>query len=87
MPLSLKLMQFLPCLVDGAKILIVDDDIQLREYTAEPLISFGYSPFQTGDADNLIIETSRAQADLIILDFRFPGVDGLTALRKLRKKV
>jgi|GEM_PF-986435 len=70
----------------GHKILIVDDDIQLREYTAELLASFGYSPFQIGDADNLVVESTRAEVDLILLDFHLPGQDGLTALRKLREK-
>ncbi|MBT4934362.1 MAG: response regulator [Rhodospirillaceae bacterium] len=71
----------------GQKILIVDDDIALRQYTAQLLIGCGYTVSQLGDADNLVNEARREEVDLILLDFHLPGVDGLMALRQLRSKL
>jgi DNA-binding response OmpR family regulator len=71
----------------GQKILIVDDDHSLREYTAQLLIAAGHTVAQLGDADNLALEARRGEIDLILLDFHLPGIDGLMALRHLRKKL
>ncbi|NQU57077.1 MAG: response regulator [Rhodospirillales bacterium] len=71
----------------GQKILVVDDDIALREYTAQLLLAAGHTVHQLGDAENLVHEARRWEVDLILLDFHLPGVDGLVALRQLRSSL
>ncbi|MBC8268593.1 MAG: response regulator [Rhodospirillaceae bacterium] len=71
----------------GQNILVVEDDVALREYTALLLVADGHTVSQLGDADNLANVVRREEADLILLDFHLPGIDGLMALRQLRSKL
>jgi len=71
----------------GQKILIVDDDSALCEYTAQLLAASGHTVIQLGDADNLIIEARRNEADLILLDYHLPGISGLVALLQIRSSL
>jgi DNA-binding response OmpR family regulator len=68
----------------GQNILIIEDDIQLREYTAELLKRAGHTVRQLGDADDLVNVVRQMQVDLILMDYHLPGIDGLLALRELR---
>lgn len=69
----------------GQKILIVDNDIELRNYTAQLLTDCSHMVCQLGDAENLVFEARRREVDLILLDFHLPGIDGLLALRHIRR--
>jgi len=71
----------------GQKILIIDDDMALREYTAQILSAAGHSVYQLGDAGNILHEVRRGEIDLILLDFHLPGIDGLLALRQIRSNL
>lgn len=71
----------------GQRILVVDDDAALREYTAQLLIAGGHNVSQLGDADNLLHEVRRGEIDLVLLDFHLPGIDGLVALRQIRSNL
>lgn len=66
------------------RILIVDDDIEIRSLLAEYLDGQGYETVtaQNGEAMWQVLRTSRA--DLIVLDINMPGDDGLTLCRNLR---
>src|SRR5512136_905829 len=67
------------------KILVVDDDPNLRETLALNLRSSGYRVVTAGDG---VIALEQAQAehpDLIILDLMLPELDGLTVCRSLRQ--
>jgi len=71
----------------GQKILIVDDDDALCAYTAQLLVEAGHTVFQLGDADNLVVEARRREADLILLDYHLPGISGLVALLQIRSNL
>lgn len=68
------------------KILVCDDETDLREMLQEYLEKRGYQVQLAGDADQLrdLIEVDAP--DLIILDINMPGEDGLSALRRLRSE-
>ena len=68
------------------KILIVDDDAELREALVEQLAQL--EEFETIAVDNGTkgVETAKAgQIDLVIMDVGLPDVDGREAVRILRK--
>src|SRR3954469_25290335 len=68
-----------------ARILIVDDHPLTREALSSLLGAHGLDV--TGcasDGAEAIVEAARLQPDLILLDLSMPGVDGLTALPRLR---
>lgn len=67
------------------QILVVDDDVELRDLLRDYLVKQGMEVSVLHSADSLERRLERERADLIVLDLMMPGVDGLTALRRLRE--
>lgn len=67
-----------------SRILIVDDDAEIRSLLADYLDGQGYETMtaQNGEAMQQALRNSRI--DLIVLDINMPGEDGLTLCRNLR---
>ncbi|HVW52994.1 MULTISPECIES: response regulator [unclassified Trinickia] len=68
----------------ATQILVVDDDAELRDLLRDYLVRQGIEVSVLHDAATLERRLERERPDLIVLDLMMPGVDGLTALRKLR---
>jgi CheY-like chemotaxis protein len=70
-----------------AKILIIDDDLDIIDSLKMILESNGYEVAVKTDTDNLIEDIRQASPDLIILDIIFPEDPnaGFTAARTLHK--
>src|SRR3954468_20142363 len=69
-----------------ARILIVDDHPLTREALASLLGAHGLDVIGcASDGAEAIVEAGRLQPDLVLLDLSMPGVDGLTALPRLRE--
>ncbi|MGH8597401.1 MAG: response regulator, partial [Gammaproteobacteria bacterium] len=69
----------------SARILIVDDEADLREMVAEYLVENGFQVITASDAA-YAREIMRTQsADLAVVDVRMPGEDGLSLARYLRE--
>ena len=66
------------------KILVVDDDPDLRQLLADYLNRNGYDTLLAQDATDLEHRISRFEPDLVILDRMMPGGDGVDACRRLR---
>lgn len=66
------------------QILICDDETHLREMVAEYLTARDYEILEAEDPIALRELLTKTNPDLILLDIRMPGEDGLTALRALR---
>ncbi|MPM56450.1 Sensor histidine kinase RcsC [bioreactor metagenome] len=69
---------------DQAKILIVDDDRELRELIAETLSEYGYDSRAAKNGAELFAALEREAFDLILLDIMMPGEDGLSLCRRRR---
>ena len=69
---------------DQPKILVCDDETDLREMLQEYLQKRGYQVSLAGDAEGLRAAIDETPPELIILDINMPGEDGLSALRRLR---
>lgn len=70
-----------------AKIIVLaDDEIMLRDLLAELLESYDYEVVcvQNG-AEVFKLLTEEIKADLLIIDFNMPEMDGLTCIKKLRE--
>jgi two-component system torCAD operon response regulator TorR len=67
-----------------AQILVVDDEILTRQCLNDYFSEEGYTVFCAASAEQaeIIIKTERI--DIILLDIRLPGKDGLTLTRELR---
>jgi two-component system OmpR family response regulator len=66
------------------RILIVDDDFEIRSLLADYLESNGYHTVTAQDGVAMAQCLADARIDLVVLDLNLPGEDGLVLCRKLR---
>ena len=70
----------------AARILIVDDHPLTREALSSLLRAHGFTVVGcASDGAEAITEVARLQPDLVLLDLSMPGLDGLSALPRLRE--
>lgn len=65
-----------------ANILIVDDEIGIRELLSEILDEEGYTVYAAENAEAARVLMSQEQFDLILLDIWMPDTDGITLLKE-----
>lgn len=68
-----------------SKILIVEDEKDLREALRDVLDSENYSVLEAGTGAEGVKTALSEHPDLILLDILMPEMDGITALKKIRK--
>lgn len=68
------------------KILVVDDEENIRLLYKEELMEAGYEVETAKDAMDAEKKIPEFQPDLITLDIKMPGMDGIEFLRKFREK-
>jgi two-component system phosphate regulon response regulator OmpR len=66
------------------KILVVDDDLRLRDLLKRYLGEQGFAVDTVPDAAAMDRQMQRVRYDLLVLDLMLPGEDGLAACRRLR---
>ena len=66
-------------------ILVVEDDLDIRELERYTLENNGYAVLQAEHGKQALEVLSSESVDLIILDMMMPVMDGYTALRDIRK--
>ena len=69
-----------------ARILVVDDDSDLREFISLILSSSGYDVTSTGDGIDAIVTLSKQCFDLILSDVDMPNLDGFKLLETVINK-
>lgn len=70
--------------MNGAKILVVEDEELMRAILKELLSSEGYKVFTADSAESAIEKFSDEDIDLTIADIRMGGMDGLELLDKIK---
>ena len=68
------------------RLLIVDDDNDIRSLLAEQLGRAGYQVSTAADGVGMRQALEREHVDLIVLDLNLPREDGLTLCRDLRAR-
>jgi two-component system OmpR family response regulator len=71
------------CVSSMSKIAVVDDDDALRDQLLSYLTLNGYTTYSAAHSDELESVLSKTDIDLVILDIRLPGEDGLSICRQL----
>jgi len=66
------------------RILVVDDEAPVREVLCEYLTSQGYTVDEAANGADALATIRRARPDVILLDIRMPGIDGVEVLRRIR---
>jgi two-component system response regulator MprA len=67
------------------RILVVDDDPQIRETLKRHLAYEGYQVSVAGDSRETFTQVSESRPDMVILDWMLPGMDGIEVCRRLRQ--
>jgi len=68
-----------------ANILVVDDDENMGSAFREFLTAEGHQPTIVSNAQDAVRNVAESQPDLVFMDIRMPGTDGLEALRRIRE--
>ena len=66
-------------------ILLVEDDPTDMKLLSAVLASSGYSVFEKGSAEQAVEEIKLRQPEIILLDLKLPGMDGLALARLLKQ--
>src|SRR5512145_3486673 len=68
----------------GGSILVVDDEVVVRDLVAANLQRAGYRVMCAGDVPQAEALVRDSRPDLVLLDWVLPGIPGLTFARRLR---
>ena len=75
-----------PSAPSGGRLLVVDDDPDVRDSLERALRCAGYAVTTAVHGADALDQLARAPADLIVLDVLMPIVDGFDACRRLRER-
>jgi two-component system, OmpR family, KDP operon response regulator KdpE len=70
---------------NGARILVVDDEKQIRRMLNTALTGFGYAIAEASSGREGLNQTAIFHPDLVILDLGLPDFDGTEVVRRLRE--
>ena len=69
-----------------ARLLVVDDEPNIRDLLATSLRFAGFEVFTASTGNEAIREATENQPDLVVLDVMLPDMDGFTVTRRLRDR-
>ena len=67
------------------RVLIADDDVNLRELLTESIREWGYDTGVARDGKEAFGKILAEKYDIVICDMKMPGIDGLKLLEKIRE--
>jgi DNA-binding response OmpR family regulator len=70
--------------VTVARVLVVDDDLTVREVVVSYLRAGGHTVIEAENGAQALRAMRSDPADLVVLDLMMPGIDGLEVCRRLR---
>lgn len=73
-------------MVQETKVLVVDDEPDIRDIVGMMLEDAGYTVFSLPSGEGLMEMVEQEGIDLVVLDLGLPGVDGLTLTRELKTR-
>jgi two-component system, response regulator, stage 0 sporulation protein F len=72
-------------LVDKKRLLIVDDQVGIRILLLEVFATEGYDTFQAANGRTALDIVRNHRPDLVLLDMKIPGMDGLEILKQIKE--
>ncbi|NJK89186.1 MAG: response regulator, partial [Myxococcales bacterium] len=68
------------------RVLVVDDEPEIRDLVVPFLRAFGYAVSEAGDGDHALETILTDRPDLVILDVMMPGLNGWEICRYVRER-
>lgn len=69
-----------------ARILLVDDEVAFTSNMSKILSRRGYDVSSVNDGESAVKAIEDEEYDVVILDLRMPGMDGIAALKVMKRK-
>jgi two-component system, OmpR family, KDP operon response regulator KdpE len=70
---------------EGARVLIIDDEVQIRRMLKANLSAYGYEVAEAASGHEGLNQTAIFHPDIVILDLGLPDMDGLEVVKSLRE--
>ena len=71
-------------MTNPARILLVDDDVELAGMLRDYLVRDGFEVLAVPDGESGVAEALSGNFALVVLDVMMPGIGGIEALRRIR---
>ena len=68
------------------KILVVDDELEVRNLLTDHLTREGYDVIQASNGEEALVLAEKKDPQVILLDVKMPGIDGVEVCRRLKKE-
>jgi len=72
--------------MDAKKILIVEDDVNMREALVRRFTAEHFAAFSAGDGPSGLAMAFKIEPDIMLLDIMMPGMSGMTLMKGLRER-
>ena len=66
------------------KVLIIDDDKDMCKLLSDIILSAGHKPFDAQDGQKAIKAVRTHAPDIVLLDIKLPGMDGMMVLEEIK---
>jgi len=67
------------------KIVVVDDDRLVLQSVSVALEASGYQVWATDSTDEAVALTREVEPDIVVTDYRMPGMDGVSLLERVKE--
>ncbi len=71
--------------MSGARVLVIDDEVQLRRSLSRSLAGHGYDVREAGDGAAGLREIGAFKPDVVLLDLMLPDTSGVDVCRSIRE--
>jgi len=68
-----------------ARVLVVDDEPQIRRFLRTSLTAHGYTIIEAANGNEALLKATDERPDLMILDLGLPDLDGMEVIRRVRE--
>jgi len=72
--------------VEAVDVLLVDDEVEALELYGKRLARRGIPARLARNAEEALAEVASRPPDVVVLDVRMPGMDGLTVLAEIKRR-
>jgi two-component system KDP operon response regulator KdpE len=67
------------------RVLVIEDEIEMRRFLKASLTSHGYRLVESGNAEDGLRQATAYNPELVLLDLGLPDLDGLAVIQRLRE--
>lgn len=68
-----------------ARVLVVDDEIEVRKMLAEHLAEKGYEVLEAADGEEALVHVPEFRPQIVLLDVMMAGIGGMETLRRIKE--